>query len=40
MEKFSLIDLEVWKQTTGGKQAKAVQPERLSGATPKGDAIV
>jgi hypothetical protein len=33
MEKFSLIDLEVWKQTTGGKQAKAVQPERLSEKT-------
>ena len=29
MEKLSLIDLEA-EMLTGGKQAKAVQPERLS----------
>lgn len=34
--KSSLIDLEVPAGTTGGKQAKAVQPERLSGKTPFG----
>ena len=32
-EKSSLIDLEA-EMPTGGKQAKAVQPERLSGKTP------
>lgn len=31
--KSSLIDLEAWKQATRGKQAKAVQPERLSEKT-------
>jgi len=31
--KFSLIDLETQRWVTGGKQAKAVQPERLSEKT-------
>jgi len=36
-EKSSLIDLELWKQTT---RAKRKQAERLNERTPKGDAIV
>jgi hypothetical protein len=41
MEKFSLIDLELQKWTTGGKQVKTVQPERLSERTSQvDDAIV
>ncbi len=41
--KPSLIDLEALTyktRVTRGKQAKAGQPERLSGKAPKGDATV